>query len=84
MFTFIELEGFTKRRADLISDDDYRAMQEALIVNPELGSVIQGTGGFRKLRWAKESTGKSGGKSHLLQSFSVNGQAVSRFDLFEK
>ncbi|MBQ0781657.1 MAG: type II toxin-antitoxin system RelE/ParE family toxin [Thalassolituus oleivorans] len=61
MFTFIELEGFRKRRADLIEDDDFSAMQEALIVNPELGNVIQGTGGFRKLRWAREDTGKSGG-----------------------
>ncbi|MCD8530715.1 MAG: type II toxin-antitoxin system RelE/ParE family toxin [Saccharospirillaceae bacterium] len=61
MFTFIELEGFRKRRAELIEDDEFREMQQALIVNPELGNVIQDTGGFRKLRWARPGTGKSGG-----------------------
>lgn len=61
MFTFIELKGFRKRRAELIEDDEFREMQQALIVNPELGNVIQDTGGFRKLRWARPGTGKSGG-----------------------
>ncbi len=61
MFTFIELEGFRKRRVELLDDDEYREMQEALIVNPELGAVIAGAGGFRKLRWARVGTGKSSG-----------------------
>ena len=61
MFTFIELTGFSKRRAELIKDDEFRDMQQALIVNPELGNVIRDTGGFRKLRWARPGGGKSGG-----------------------
>ena len=58
MFTFIELEGFRKRRAELMDDDEFRALQLALVVNPELGKVISGSGGFRKLRWSRPSTGK--------------------------
>lgn len=61
MFTFIELEGFRKRRSELLEDDEFREMQESLILNPELGNVISGTGGFRKLRWARPGSGKSGG-----------------------
>lgn len=61
MFTFIELEGFRKRRAGLLEDDEFREMQEYLILNPELGKLINGTGGFRKLRWARPRGGKSGG-----------------------
>lgn len=61
MFTFIELNGFSKRRADLLSDEEFRQLQEALIVNPELGPVISGTGGFRKLRWSRPGMGKSSG-----------------------
>ena len=61
MFTFIELEGFRKRRAGLLGDDEFRELQQALIINPELGVVISGTGGFRKLRWSRSGNGKSGG-----------------------
>lgn len=61
MLTFIELSGFSKQRAELLDDDSFKEMQEALIINPELGAVISGTGGFRKLRWARHGTGKSGG-----------------------
>jgi hypothetical protein len=61
MLTFIELSGFSKRRAELLSDDSFKELQEAIIVNPQIGAVISGTGGFRKLRWARPGTGKSGG-----------------------
>jgi hypothetical protein len=61
MITFIELAGFTKRRRGLLSDDEFRRMQEALITNPEVGNRIEGTGGFRKMRWALSGSGKSGG-----------------------
>ncbi len=61
MFTFIELGGFSKRRAELLTDDEFKALQEALIINPESGSRMVGTGGFRKLRWASSGKGKSGG-----------------------
>lgn len=44
MFTFIELQGFSKRRPLLLPDDEFRAFQEALIENPEAGDTIAGTG----------------------------------------
>ncbi|MCY0964585.1 type II toxin-antitoxin system RelE/ParE family toxin [Parathalassolituus penaei] len=61
MITFIELESFRKRRSTLMDDDEFRELQQTLIVNPELGPVISGTGGFRKLRWSRPGAGKSGG-----------------------
>ena len=36
-------------------------MQKVLIENPELGPVIAGTGGIRKIRWAAPGRGKRGG-----------------------
>jgi putative transcriptional regulator len=36
----------------------YRAVQEELGTNPELGDLMPGTGGFRKLRWADARRGK--------------------------
>ncbi len=61
MFTFIELASFSNRRADYLTDDEFKELQENLIENPEAGATIQNTGGFRKLRWAGQSGGKRGG-----------------------
>lgn len=57
----IETSIFTRLITSLMSDDDYRSLQEALVNRPDLGPVIQGTGGVRKLRWGMEGRGKSGG-----------------------
>ncbi|WP_159566920.1 type II toxin-antitoxin system RelE/ParE family toxin [Budvicia diplopodorum] len=61
MFTFIELQGFSKRRQELLPDDEFWAFQEELINNPEAGDTISGTGGFRKIRWSRPGMGKCGG-----------------------
>lgn len=57
----IETSVFTRRIKELMSDDEYKELQEALVTRPEMGAIIQGTGGLRKVRWKLESTGKSGG-----------------------
>ena len=44
-----------------LSDDSYAELQAELIANPEKGAVIRGSGGVRKIRWAAEGRGKSGG-----------------------
>jgi hypothetical protein len=44
-----------------MTEDDLQALQNFLLENPEVAPVIQGTGGVRKLRWAREGRGKSGG-----------------------
>ncbi|MEX9253886.1 type II toxin-antitoxin system RelE/ParE family toxin [Pseudenterobacter timonensis] len=61
MYTFIELQGFSKRRHELLPDDEFRAFQECLIDDPEAGATIAGTGGFRKIRWSRPGMGKRGG-----------------------
>lgn len=43
-----------------LTDDDLKALQEEILLNPQAGVVIQGTGGLRKMRFALDS-GKSGG-----------------------
>jgi hypothetical protein len=45
----------------VLDDDDYRALQIALLLRPEQGSVIRGSGGLRKIRWGVEGRGKRGG-----------------------
>ena len=45
-------------RGICLSDDEYRAVQEELGTSPELGDLMPGTGGFRKMRWADARRGK--------------------------
>jgi len=56
----IETPVFTRLIADILFDDDYRQLQWGLIVNPELGAVIPGGGGIRKVRWNVSGKGKRG------------------------
>ena len=61
MQTFVETRLFTKLVQEYLSDDEVRALQEALVANPEAGDVIPGSGGVRKLRWGVAGRGKRGG-----------------------
>ena len=57
----IETTVFTKLIGQLMDDDHYRELQELLIENPEIGDLIQGSGGLRKIRWKLTGRGKRGG-----------------------
>ena len=57
----IETPIFTKKIKSVLSDNEYRKLQWVLVVNPEAGVVIPGSGGLRKLRWAISGGGKRGG-----------------------
>jgi hypothetical protein len=57
----VETTVFTKLIGQLMDDDHYRELQELLIENPEIGDLIQGSGGLRKIRWKLTGRGKRGG-----------------------
>jgi mRNA-degrading endonuclease RelE of RelBE toxin-antitoxin system len=61
MVSFVETKLFTRLVAEYLSDDEYRKLQQALIANPEMGPVIPGSGGVRKVRWGMTGRGKRGG-----------------------
>lgn len=61
MFTFIETRLFSRLVQEYLSDEEYTALQQDLIRNPEAGSVVRGSGGVRKVRWAAPGRGKRGG-----------------------
>lgn len=58
---FIETPIFTRMVSALLSDDEYGELQNELVENPERGDLIAGGGGIRKLRYAAQGRGKSGG-----------------------
>ncbi len=57
----IETSVFTRRLKILLSDEEYRLLQNEIILNPEKGKIIRSSGGLRKLRWSASGKGKSGG-----------------------
>jgi mRNA-degrading endonuclease RelE of RelBE toxin-antitoxin system len=59
--TFNELSNFTKQVLRLLDDESYGELQIALFQRPDLGKVIKGSGGLRKVRWAAKGHGKRGG-----------------------
>lgn len=58
---FIETPTFTRMVTELLSDDEYRDLQNTLVEDPGRGDIIKGGGGIRKLRHAVQGRGKSGG-----------------------
>ena len=60
-YAFYRNAHFTKQVKELLPDEEYRKLQEALLMRPEAGNLIPGGGGLRKIRWRIRSKGKRGG-----------------------
>ena len=58
---FIETRVFTRLLKQVLSDDDYGALQRYLNDRPGAGELIKGGNGIRKIRWALPGRGKSSG-----------------------
>ena len=61
--TFKYLAGFVREWQRLgLEDEDLRELEMLILMNPDAGAVIAGTGGLRKLRFAPSGwrRGKSG------------------------
>jgi mRNA-degrading endonuclease RelE of RelBE toxin-antitoxin system len=58
---FVETPVFTARLRRHLNDEQYRALQESLLLRPDQGRLVPGTAGLRKLRWRAEGRGKRGG-----------------------
>ena len=58
---FIETSSFTKYINRYLTDEEYSGLQNFLLLRPDAGKIVRGSGGVRKLRWAASGKGKSGG-----------------------
>lgn len=61
LLTVAELPEYLRTAGKLLADADRRAVVDHLAAHPKAGDLIEGTGGVRKLRWARDGRGKSGG-----------------------
>jgi hypothetical protein len=61
LITVAEMPEYIRRSAKLLSESERNDVIDHVAANPKAGDLIQGTGGVRKLRWARSGRGKSGG-----------------------
>ena len=61
MLTVVESPIFQKLWPRYWDEDERADFASFIAQNPEAGAVIRGSGGVRKVRWAREGAGKSGG-----------------------
>jgi mRNA-degrading endonuclease RelE of RelBE toxin-antitoxin system len=57
----VETSVFSRQVQALLDDDEYRRLQTILIIRPDAGVLIPGSGGLRKIRWNAHRRGKRGG-----------------------
>ena len=60
---FVTTRSFEASAKKLLTEEDRRQLEMLLLANPRRGQVIERSGGFRKVRFARRSRreGKSGG-----------------------
>jgi mRNA-degrading endonuclease RelE of RelBE toxin-antitoxin system len=57
----VETSLFTRQVQALLADDEYRRLKTILVIRPDAGNLIPGSGGLRKIRWGAQGRGKRGG-----------------------
>jgi len=60
LLTVIETPSYLRDAKKLLNDEEREAVVNFLSSSPNAGDLIKETGGVRKVRWAREDTGKSG------------------------
>lgn len=84
LVTVVEHPNYLKRAEKLLTSSQMEDVANILAANPRAGETMQGTGGFRKLRYAGvEGKGKSGGV-RIIHLFVVNDQEIHLVDIYGK
>lgn len=79
----VETFVFTRQVQELLSDEEYRELQTALVSRPNAGAVIIASGGLRKLRWATRGKGKRGG-SRVIYYWAVTQEQLLMLLIYSK
>src|SRR5437764_13657056 len=66
-----------------LSEDDISALTRALMERPEVGDVIRGSGGARKVRVRLAGRGKSGG-ARAIYAVVLRSTALALLDVYAK
>lgn len=74
MYTVCETSEFQRYAAAIWSDAERDEFIDWIASNPLAGDVIPGTGGVRKVRWARTGMGKRGGARVVYYNLLAEGQ----------
>jgi len=67
---FVRLPEFEKQCKHIgLIENDIKEIETALLLDPAIGDIMQGTGGIRKFRIALQNRGKSGGARVIYVDF---------------
>ena len=83
LFGFRETHRFTKRVTNLLSDEEYAELQNDLCNEPQIGVIIKGSGGIRKMRWSFGGRGKRGG-ARVIYFWAVSREKILMLDIYAK
>lgn len=83
LFGFRETHRFTKRVTNLLSEEEYAKLQNDLYDEPEIGAIIKGSGGIRKMRWSFGGRGKRGG-ARVIYYWVVSREKIFLLDIYAK
>lgn len=74
MYHVIETPTFAADADRLWMEDERLEFIAWLAADPEVGGVIRGSGGCRKVRWSRRGTGKRGGVRVIYYNRLANGE----------
>lgn len=80
---FVETPIFTRDVTELLSDEEYRGLQLALLFRPEQGPLIPKSGGLRKIRWRRSGGGKRGGL-RAIYFWDKDGETIYMLLIYQK
>jgi hypothetical protein len=82
---FIEAPAFSARISDYLDYDAFMELESALLQNPDVGDVMPGTGGFRKLRWRDPRRGKGRrGGLRIIYYYFLSDQQIWLMTIYNK
>jgi hypothetical protein len=59
--TVVETDSFRRQAERIWSEEEIRRLIDHVALNPEVGDILQGTGGVRKMHWRASGRGRRGG-----------------------
>jgi hypothetical protein len=82
-FTFVETPLFSRQLSEYVGDEDFRAFQNELLMDPARGDLLVACRGLRKTRMALAGRGKSGG-ARVIYLYLPEDHVIYLFLLFKK
>jgi len=74
MYTVIETPAYSSKADGILTENEREALAVFIARNPTAGAVVRGSGGVRKVRWAHQGRGKSGGARVIYFNRLTNGE----------